>query len=47
MMMPADASQDDMESLALANSEVAAAIDGKTVRKIICVPKRLVNIVAN
>jgi leucyl-tRNA synthetase len=47
ILMPADASKDDMESLALATPEVVAAIDGKTVRKIICVPKRLVNIVAN
>jgi leucyl-tRNA synthetase len=47
MMMPADASQDNMGKLALENSEVKAAVEGKTVRKIIAVPGRLVNIVAN
>ena len=47
IMMPANTSQDDMRDLALSNQDVAAAIEGKTVRKVICVPKRLVNIVAN
>ncbi len=47
MMMPAEVGPKDMEALALANDEVKAVIAGKTVRKVICVPGRLVNIVAN
>ena len=47
MMMPADADSKKMEALALENDQVKAAIAGKTVRKVICVPGRLVNIVAN
>ena len=45
--MPASSSQDEMQKIALADGEVSAAIDGKSVRKVICVPGRLVNIVAN
>ncbi len=47
MMMPANIAKDDMEKLALANSDIEKAINGKTVRKVIAVPGRLVNIVAN
>jgi leucyl-tRNA synthetase len=47
IMMPADAKPDEMEKIALADEEVKAAIGDKTVRKVICVPGRLVNIVAN
>jgi leucyl-tRNA synthetase len=47
IMMPADAKQDEMEKIALENSEVKTVLDGKTIRKVICVPGRLVNIVAN
>jgi leucyl-tRNA synthetase len=47
IMMPADAGKDEMEKLALDHPDVAAAVEGKTVRKVVCVPKRLVNIVAN
>lgn len=43
----ANASKDDVEALALADENVAKFIDGKTVRKVIVVPGRLVNIVAN
>lgn len=43
----ANASKDEIEALALADENVAKFIDGKTVRKIIVVPGRLVNIVAN
>ncbi|MDD3116356.1 MAG: leucine--tRNA ligase [Victivallaceae bacterium] len=45
IMMPADADENVMKELALANPDVNAAIGGKTVRKIICVPGRLINIV--
>ena len=47
IMMPAQISQEEMEKLALENPKVKEAIEGKTVRKVICVPGRLVNIVAN
>ncbi|QSH42521.1 leucine--tRNA ligase [Lentisphaerota bacterium ZTH] len=46
IMMPAAAKPDEMEKIALDNPEIKAAIAGKTVRKVICVPGRLVNIVA-
>lgn len=46
IMVPADADQAQMLELAKANQAVAAAIAGKTIRKEIAVPGRLVNIVA-
>ena len=45
--IPAGADQKAMEAAALADAKVQEAIAGKTVRKVICVPGRLVNIVAN
>ena len=36
-----------IEALAIADDKVAANLIGKTIRKVIVVPKRLVNIVAN
>ncbi len=47
IMIPTSATQDEMQAIALADDDVKSAIDGKTVRKVICVPGRLVNIVAN
>jgi leucyl-tRNA synthetase len=43
----ADASKDSIEQLALADTNVQRFTDGVTVRKVIVVPGRLVNIVAN
>jgi len=43
----ADADKESIEALALQESHVQAHTEGKTVRKIIVVPGRLVNIVAN
>ncbi len=43
----ADASKDECEELAKASEKVQGHIDGLTVRKVIVVPGRLVNIVAN
>ena len=43
----ASASKDDCEAAALADDNVKKNIDGKTVRKVIVVPGKLVNIVAN
>lgn len=45
--VPADASREEMESQALADVNVARYIEGKTIRKIIVVPGKLVNVVAN
>jgi len=43
--VPADASKDDIEKLAIADDNVQRFMDGKAIRKIIVVPGRLVNIV--
>lgn len=42
-----DISKDDLEAIALEDEKVKQWIDGKTVRKVIVVPGKLVNIVAN
>lgn len=42
---PADAANDALEKMALASEKVQSYIDGKTVRKVIVVPGKLVNIV--
>ena len=47
LKVPADMSKDDIQSLALADEHVARSIEGLTVRKVIIVPGRIVNIVAN
>ena len=46
-MVPFDISNDDMIALALENSVIKEGIEGKTVRKTIAIPGKLVNIVAN
>jgi leucyl-tRNA synthetase len=46
-MMPAGADEALMKELALAQLPVQEALAGKTIRKVICVPNRLINIVAN
>ena len=43
----ASASKDEVEAAAQADEKVQGHVEGKTVRKIIVVPGRLVNIVAN
>ena len=45
--VPADLSKDDVEKMALEQENVTRFIEGKTVRKVIVVPGKLVNIVAN
>ena len=42
--VPADASQADIEAMAKASEKVKPFIEGKTIRKVIVVPKKLVNI---
>ena len=43
--VPADMSADEVQAVALANEGAAKWIDGKTIRKVIVVPKKIVNIV--
>ena len=47
IMVPADISKEDAEAKALTEENVQGFVEGKTVRKIIVVPGKLVNIVAN
>ncbi|MEN0019280.1 MAG: class I tRNA ligase family protein [Planctomycetota bacterium] len=47
VMVPADADADAMQEIAMADDRIAELIAGKTVRKVIAVPGRMVNIVAN
>nr|HCL92716.1 hypothetical protein [Limisphaerales bacterium]HRD05077.1 hypothetical protein [Verrucomicrobiota bacterium] len=44
--VPANASQADLEAAARASGKVKPFLEGKTVRKVIVLPKKLVNIVA-
>jgi leucyl-tRNA synthetase len=46
VLMPAGADEETLQRLALAQPAVAEALAGKSVRKVICVPGRLVNIIA-
>ena len=46
IMVPSGTSKDDLEKLALADEKIVEALDGLTVRKVIVVPDKLVNIVA-
>lgn len=46
LTVPASATKEELEQIALADANVQAHIGGVTVRKVICVPGRLVNIVA-
>ncbi|MBA2873876.1 leucine--tRNA ligase [Thermaerobacillus caldiproteolyticus] len=45
--VPADASKEQLEQLAMEDAKIKEQIEGKTVRKVITVPGKLVNIVAN
>jgi leucyl-tRNA synthetase len=45
--VPADIAKDDLEKLALAHENVQRFTENKTVRKVIVVPGKLVNVVAN
>ena len=45
--VPRDASKEDLERAALADANVVKHIEGKTIRKVIVVPGKLVNVVAN
>ncbi|MGG3955738.1 leucine--tRNA ligase [Bhargavaea massiliensis] len=45
--VPADATKEQLEQLAMEDEKIKEQIEGKTVRKVIAVPGKLVNIVAN
>ena len=47
LMVPADATREKMQEIAMESDSVKEQIDGKTIRKVIAVPGKLVNIVAN
>lgn len=47
IMMDSTLSKDEVEKIALNDEKVKEAIEGKTIRKVIVVPGKLVNIVAN
>jgi leucyl-tRNA synthetase len=47
IMISPEASDEEMEAAALADDKVKEMIAGKTVRKVVCVRGRMVNIVAN
>ena len=43
--VPANATQADLEAAAMASEKVKPFLEGKTIRKVIVLPKKLVNIV--
>jgi leucyl-tRNA synthetase len=45
MMMSINATEDEMKAAAQANPKIRELVSGKTVRKVVVVPKKLVNIV--
>ncbi|WP_027409589.1 leucine--tRNA ligase [Anoxybacteroides tepidamans] len=45
--VPVDASKEQLEQIAMEDEKIKEQIEGKTVRKVIAVPGKLVNIVAN
>ncbi|KAB2338893.1 leucine--tRNA ligase [Cytobacillus depressus] len=47
LLVPSDAQKEALEKIAMDDQTVKEQIDGKTVRKVIAVPGKLVNIVAN
>jgi leucyl-tRNA synthetase len=47
IQIPADATKEQMEEVAMNDEKVKEQLEGKTVRKVIVVPGKLVNIVAN
>ncbi|MGZ7142562.1 class I tRNA ligase family protein, partial [Streptococcus pyogenes] len=45
LMVPKDASREELEAIAMADAKVQAEIAGKDIVKVIAVPNKLVNIV--
>jgi leucyl-tRNA synthetase len=46
-MVPTDTTREKLEEIAMGDDSIKEQIDGKTIRKVIAVPGKLVNIVAN
>ena len=46
LTVPADADKAALEKMALSDEHIKAHLEGKKVLKVICVPGRLVNVVA-
>ncbi|MBE2192063.1 MAG: leucine--tRNA ligase [Alphaproteobacteria bacterium] len=46
IQLPMDTIQEDAEKAALEDDTIARALDGKTIRKVIVIPNRIVNVVA-
>ena len=47
LMVPTDTTREKLEEIAMEDDSIKEQIDGKTIRKVIAVPGKLVNIVAN
>ena len=47
MDVPANASRESVEQMALADPNISNRLSGLTVRKIVVIPGKLVNVVAN
>ncbi|CAH0192576.1 MULTISPECIES: leucine--tRNA ligase [Peribacillus] len=47
LMVPTDTTKEKLEEIAMGDDSIKEQIDGKTIRKVIAVPGKLVNIVAN
>lgn len=47
LMVPTDTTKEKLEEIAMGDDAIKEQIDGKTIRKVIAVPGKLVNIVAN
>ncbi len=47
LMVPTDTSKEQLQEIAMGDNDIKEQINGKTIRKVIAVPGKLVNIVAN
>lgn len=47
LMVPIDTTKEQLQEIAMGDDDIKEQIDGKTIRKVIAVPGKLVNIVAN
>jgi len=45
IMIPSDANEEKIKEIIFADSKLSAELDGKTIKKLIIVPKRLINII--
>lgn len=47
LLLPKDSSREDMEELAKNDDKIKVELEGKTIRKVVAVPNKLINFVAN